>query len=136
MEAAKTLRLIQRALLGSIVLYVILGEALAPKRSFSDPTLDYVLSTIAVAVVGIIFVVRRTLVLRAQEDLARSAEDRLSLEHWKTGFIMTYALCEALALFGLVLRFSGYHLEQSLEFYIGGFVLLAFFSPRLHPATS
>jgi len=136
MEAAKTLRLIQRVLMGSIVLYVVLGETVSPKRSFSDPTLDYVLSTIAVALVGIIFVVRRTLVLRAEESLAHSAEDRLSLEHWKTGFITTYALCEALALFGLVLRFAGYNLQQSLEFYLGGFVLLAFFSPRLRTSTS
>jgi hypothetical protein len=39
-------------------------------------------------------------------------------------------LCEALALLGLVLRFMGFRFEQSLPFYVGGFILLFFFGPR------
>lgn len=45
------------------------------------------------------------------------------------------ALCEALAVFGIVLRFKGFALQQSLPFYAGGLVLLFFFSPR-QPAAS
>jgi hypothetical protein len=75
-------------------------------------------------------VVRRTLVLRSAESLASHPDDSLTLNHWKSGYIATYALCEALALFGLVLRFTGCRFEQSLPFYIGGFVLLFFFGPR------
>jgi hypothetical protein len=33
-------------------------------------------------------------------------------------------------LFGLVLRFLGCNFQQSVPFYIGGFVLLFFFRPR------
>jgi hypothetical protein len=75
-------------------------------------------------------VIRRTLVFRAAESLAIHPEDGLSLNHWRTGYLATYALCEALALFGLVLRFMGCSFQQSVPFFIGGFVLMFFFRPR------
>ena len=57
-------------------------------------------------------------------------EDTLTLNHWRTGYLVTYALCEALALFGLIERFLGSNLQQCVPYYIGGFVLLFFFRPR------
>ena len=129
-RSLKTLRTMQWAMLLSVLLYVAVGEILGPRIQRVDPALSYLFSTLAVGIVGTIFVVRRTLVLRAASILATQPEDNLSLSQWKTGYIMTYALCEALALFGLVLRFRGSELQQSLLFYAGGFVLLFFFRPR------
>jgi hypothetical protein len=122
--------MVQWAMLGSILFYVVVGEVLTLRPRAADPALSYVFSTIGVAIVGVIFVVRRTLVLRAAENLVAHPDDSLTLNHWKSGYLVTYALCEALALFGLVLRFTGFKLEQSLPFYVGGFVLLFFFGPR------
>jgi hypothetical protein len=34
-------------------------------------------------------------------------DDSLTLSHWRTGYIATYALFEALGSFGLILRFTG-----------------------------
>lgn len=129
-RSLKTLRTMQWAMLLSVLLYVAVGEILGPRIQRVDPALSYLFSTLAVGIVGTIFVVRRTLVLRAASTLATQPEDNLSLNQWKTGYITTYALCEALALFGLVLRFRGSEMQQSLLFYIGGFVLLFFFRPR------
>lgn len=129
-RSLKTLRTVQWAMLLSVLLYVAVGEILGPRIQHIDPTLSYVFSTLAVGIVGTIFVVRRTLVLRAASTLANQPDDNLSLNQWRTGYLVTYALCEALALFGLVLRFRGSELQQSLLFYIGGFVLLFFFRPR------
>lgn len=129
-QSLKTLRVMQWAMLLSILLYVAVGEILGPRIQHVDAGLSYLFSTLAVGIVGTIFVVRRTLVLRAASTLASQPEDSLSLSQWKAGYITTYALCEALALFGLVLRFRGSELQQSLLFYIGGFVLLFFFRPR------
>jgi hypothetical protein len=126
----RTLRAVQSAMLGSILLYAVVGEVLGSGAMAADPSLSYVFTTAGVAVVGVIFVVRRTLVLRSAESLASHPDDALTLGHWKSGYIATYALCEALALFGLVLRFMGFNFQQSLPFYIGGFVLLFFFGPR------
>jgi F0F1-type ATP synthase membrane subunit c/vacuolar-type H+-ATPase subunit K len=129
-RALKTLRALQWSMLASILLYALLGEFVGPQTRGVDPALSYIFSTLAVGIVGTIFVVRRTLVQRAAAILATHPDDRLSLNHWQTGYIATYALCEALGLFGLVLRFRGSQLQQSLLFYVGAFVLLFFFSPR------
>jgi len=129
-RSLKTLRAVQWSMLVSILLYVALGETLGPRIDRVEPVLSYVFSTLAVGIVGTIFVVRRTLVSRAAVELASHPDDNVSLNHWRTGYIMTYALCEALALFGLILRFRGSALQQSVLFYIGGFVLLFFFRPR------
>ncbi len=129
-RALKTLRAVQWAMLASILLYGVVGEAAGPVVHPVDPAVSYLFATLGVAIVGVIFVVRRTLVLRAAESLATQPDDSLSLNHWKTGYIATYALCEALALFGLVLRFLGASLQQSMPYYLGGFVLLFFFRPR------
>lgn len=126
----RTLRAVQWTMLGSILLYAVVGEVLGTGTGAADPSLNYVFTTAGVAIVGIIFVVRRTLVLRSAENLASHPEDSLTLGHWKSGYIATYALCEALAVFGVVLRFTGCNFRQSLPFYIGGFVLLVFFGPR------
>jgi hypothetical protein len=124
------LRIVQWTMLGSILLYVVVGEVIRTGARAVDPSLSYAFSTASVAIVGVIFVVRRTLVIRSAEGLASHPEDALSLSHWKTGYITTYALCEALALFGLIERLLGFNFQQSLLFYIGGFVLLFFFGPR------
>jgi hypothetical protein len=129
-RSLKTLRAMQWAMLFSVLMYLAVGEILGPRIAHVNPELSYVFSTLAVGIVGIIFVVRRTLVLRAASILATEPEDNISLNQWKTGYIATYALCEALALFGLVLRFRGSELQQSVLFYLGGFVLLFFFRPR------
>ena len=134
-RALKTLRAVQWAMLASILVYGIVGEVVGPVARGVDPALSYMFSTLAVGIVGTIFVVRRTLVLRAAENLATHPDDSLSLNHWQTGYIATYALCEALGLFGLVLRFRGCQLQQSLLFYIGASVLLVFFQPR-QPASA
>ena len=126
----KGLRALRLAMLGSILLYAVLGEVLGSRARVLDPSLSYVFTTAGVAIVGVIFVVRRTLVMRSAESLASHPEDSLSLGHWKSGYIATYALCEGLALFGWILRLMGCSFQQSLPFYIGGFVLLFFFGPR------
>ncbi len=126
----RTLRVVQWALLVSVALYVILGAMLHPMARGVDPSLNYVFSTLGVAIVGMIFVVRRTLVLRWAESLAAHPDDALALGHWRSGYFATYALSEALALFGLILRFMGCNFERSLPFYIGGFALLFFFGPK------
>jgi hypothetical protein len=131
----RMLRVVQLAMLGSIVLYVVVAEVAGPRPKAVDPALTYVFTTLAVAIVGMIFVVRRTLVLRSAESLAAHPDDALTLNHWKTGYIATYVLCEALALLGLGLRLMGYNLQQCLPYYAGGFVLLFFFRPKA-PASS
>jgi hypothetical protein len=129
-RALRTLRAVQWTMLGSILLCAAVAEVLGSGGKAVDPSLSYIFSTAAVAIVGVIFVVRRTQVLRSVESLASNPEDPLTLRHWKSGYFATYVLCEALALLGLAMRFIGFNFQQSVPYYIGGFVLLSFFGPR------
>jgi hypothetical protein len=129
-RALRLLQLVQWGMLASVVGYIVVAETVHPQVRGIDPSISYVFTTLGVALVGAIFVVRRTLVIRSASSLASQPEDLLSLNHWKTGYLATYALCEALALFGLVQRFLGGNLQQSVPYYLGGVVLLAFFRPR------
>src|SRR5437588_129672 len=122
--ALKLLRIMQLAMMGSILAYAVAGQAASPSPRPVNPGLNYGFTAMAVMIIGVIFVVRRTLVLPSAENLAAHPEDSLALNHWKAGYLATYVLCEALAVFGLVLRLSGFSFQQSLPFYIGGFVLL------------
>jgi hypothetical protein len=136
--ALRMLRIVQWAMLASILLYACLSTVLHPATRMLDPGISYLFTTLGVAIIGVIFVVRRTLVFRAEESLVRQPDDAISLNHWKTGYIVTYALCEALALFGLIERFLGSSVQQTIPYYIGGFVLMFFFRPRqpeLKPST-
>jgi hypothetical protein len=126
----RTLGAVQWTMLGSILLCAVVGEVLGSGGRAVDPSLSYFFSTASVAIVGVIFVVRRTLVLRSAENLVSHPDDAASLSHWKNGYLATYVLCEALALFGFTQRIMGFNLQQSLPYYIGGFVLLFFFGPR------
>ncbi|HZQ93740.1 MAG TPA: hypothetical protein VFA67_01945 [Candidatus Sulfotelmatobacter sp.] len=117
-------------MLASVILYAAVGELVRPPLSAVSPSLSYMFTTLAVALIGVIFVVRRTLVARPGATLAAQPEDQLCLNQWRTGYIVTYVLCEALALMGLVQRFLGSSLQQSATYYFGGFILILFFWPR------
>jgi hypothetical protein len=69
-------------------------------------------------------------VRQSESMLAMRPGDALTLNRWRAGYIMTYALSEAIAMFGLVLRILGFSLSQVLSFYVAGFALLLFFGPR------
>jgi hypothetical protein len=125
----RLIRALQIAMLSAIVIYVLVGELVGSSRS-ADPITYYVLSLATITIVGVILVVRRTLVRQSESMLAIRPGDALTLNRWRAGYIMTYALSEAIALFGLILRILGFSLSQVLSFYVAGFAMLLFFGPR------
>ena len=105
--ALRTVRLIQIAMLVSIAMYVVVGE-LAGQRLAAQATVPYAIAVASISVVGAILVVRKTLVLESEAQLRQKPDDPVIVSRWKAGYIVTYALCEALAIFGLLLRFMGF----------------------------
>ena len=134
-NAIKIVRLIQIAMLLSVGIFVVAGEMVGSIPKLSNPTLFYALSLATITIVGVILVVRRTLVLQSAVTLATRPNDVATLNRWRAGYVMTYALSEAIAMFGLVLRLIGFTLSQVAYFYIAGFILLLFFGPR-RPVTA
>ena len=60
----KTLQAMQWGMLASILVYAAIGEVPRWRAAVPDPSLSYIFTTAGVAIVGVIFVIRRTLVLR------------------------------------------------------------------------
>jgi glycerol uptake facilitator-like aquaporin len=127
--ALRTVRLIEIAMLVSIGMYVVVGE-MAGRHLNPDATVLYAISFASISVVGAILVVRKTLVLESEARLREKPGDGVLLARWKMGYIVTCALCEALALFGLVLRIMGFALTHVWPYYAGSSVLLLLFWPR------
>ncbi len=109
--------------------YVAVGELVGGKHA-PENTLFYALSFVAITIVGATMVVRSTLVLPSEAALNRRPDDTLTIGRWRTGYLFMYAMCEALALLGLVLRLLGFSLSHIWGFYLGGFLLLLLLSPR------
>lgn len=129
----RTVRVIQGAMLVSIGVYVVAGEAMGTRVATNIRVL-YAIPFAAISLVGAILVVRKTMVLQSEEELKGKPGDPAVLLRWKTGYIVTYVLCEALALFGFLLRVMGSTLSQIWPYYAGSFVLLLLFWPRLPQA--
>jgi len=128
--ATRVIRLFQVATLASILLYAVAGEVVGRSQSFQT-TLFHAFSFVAIAFIGAIVVVRRTLVTRSEDRLRQKPSDKLTLARWRSGYFVMYGMCEVLALLGLTLRLLGFSLAQVGGFYLGGFVLALLFSPRV-----
>ncbi len=128
--ALRTVRIIQVAILVSIGICVTAGEVVGASGK-TDIRALYAIPFAAISLVGAILVVRKTMVLQSEEELQRRPGDLALAARWKTGYIVTYVLCEALALFGLLLRIMGSTLSQVWPYYAGSLVLVLLFWPRL-----
>ena len=127
----KLLQTVRIALLVSIALYVFIGERIGRStQSTPDRNVYFAITLFAITTVGMTFAVWRLFVLRSEVILADHPEDTAALKRWRTGYIVTYALCEILALFGFVLRLMGFTLSEVAPFYVVGFALMLLFGPR------
>lgn len=129
--AVRVVRQIQIAMLVGIALYAVAGEMLS-RTIHRHPanTLFHAFSLISISLVGATVVVRRTLVFPSEAALEQKPDDNPALSRLRTGYIVLYALCEMLGLFGLTLRLAGFTLANVWGFYLGGFLLLFLYSPR------
>ena len=129
--AVRLVRQVQIAMLVSIALYLVAGERLARTLAHHPANaLFHALSFISISIVGATLVVRRTLVLPSEALLKETPDDTLAATRWRTGYLILYVLCEALGVFGLILRMAGFTLANVWGFYLGGVLLLLLYSPR------
>src|SRR5579863_2170351 len=127
----KLLQVVRIALLVSIALYVFIGERIERSTPVApDRNLYFAITLVAITLVGMTFTVWRVFVLRSEVILADRPEDADTLNRQRFGYIITHALSDAVALFGLVLRLAGFTLSEVAPFYIVGFALILLFGPR------
>lgn len=130
-ERLRTLRILQAAFLGAIILYAGLGEVLASTSGNGiDPLLRNVI--VGAAATGIVFlaVLRRNLLGPAEDRLRTNPNDAPMIQKWYAGNFISMAFGETIALLGLVLRFLGAELAYAGVFYSAGAIIIIILSPR------
>ena len=130
MEAARRMmQIIQGAFLMSIALYAVMTKIL-PASVAPNVLLFKMLSLLSIVTVAAIFLLRGKLVKSAEQILSVQPDDTAALARWRSGYVITYAFSEVIALYGLVLHFMGFAFVQVLPFFIAGFVMILFYAPR------
>lgn len=132
MNSAKTtLNMIRAGLILAIAAYMFIGEKAATGgMGPSNTILFQIFAVIAVMNVVVILIVRRSMVAPSLAALTSNGGDAVALNRWRTGYVITYALCEALALFGFILRILGFSFRSVVPFYLASVILMTYFSPR------
>ena len=130
MEASlRALRVVHGAMLVAVLLYVWIGEQIGPKAAHDVALLQLVLALVSASTVAAALVLCRKMTLPAEAALRSNSQDAAALQRWRGGYIVSFAISESIALFGLVLRVLGGSLRQSLPFYLAAVVLLLILRP-------
>lgn len=125
----RPLQIVRIAMLLSVAGYVAI-TVLLPSHASSDPVIFHAFTVMSITMVAVIFIVRRSFLAPAEAILAVQPDDARALARWRSYYLLQWGLSEAIALYGLVLHFLGFTLVQVAPFFIGSFLLLAFFPPR------
>ena len=128
-SSLRLLRIIHGAMLASVVLYAGVAES---ARSSEHPpaVLLPALAAMGAGLAAGAFILRRMWVESAEERLRLAPDDTAALNRWRAGHITTFALAEAIALYGLVLRVLGAPFLHAAGFYAIAVLLLLMFTPR------
>src|SRR5438270_7105661 len=120
MEAARrALQVIRFAMLFSMIALFYVASAI-PSQATPNPIIFRALALLAVADLVILFLMRKSFVSAPAEILPSSPEDAAAINRWRSGTLISYALAEAIALYGLVLHFLGSSFTQLGPFFGAG----------------
>jgi F0F1-type ATP synthase membrane subunit c/vacuolar-type H+-ATPase subunit K len=126
-----TVRMMQGAMLFSIVLYAFVAETVLKQRTEEqEPAsiLPLLIWPALFCAVGAIVI--RLKYLEAAQDAVRSGPaNNAALGKLQSLHIVMFAFGEAVALFGFVWRFLGGDLTGAIVFYVAGAALILFGSP-------
>jgi hypothetical protein len=131
MEASlRMLRVLHGAMLFAVVLYAFIGEQAGPKVPRDVTVVQLALMFVSFSCIAIVFFLRKKMLGMAEAGLRVNAQDSIALGRWRAGHILSFAMSESIALFGLVVRMLGGSFRQALPFYVAGLALLVVFRPR------
>jgi hypothetical protein len=129
-EAVRTVRILHLCFLVPIPLYAALAEWLGPADATTTPVLMYVLIVCSVAHLGGAFILYLRNVKPAEDILARQPADADAMSRWRSGHILSFALCESVAFFGVVVRVLGGNFYSALPFFAAAFMVMVLMTPR------
>jgi hypothetical protein len=122
------LRIIWRALLFATVLYVWVTERFHYRGKTINPGLYTAICVLSISLIVSIFRLRKRLVKQLQKW--SNTMEPSALRRAYAFQIMLMACSFAEIVYGVLVRFLGATLAQTLPFYILGFLLLLYFKPK------
>lgn len=130
-QTLRNIRIIHLAFLGIPVFLFFLLSTL-PIAAKAEPTfLPMVLAVLALGEVGIATTFRGKLIRPAVETLQRSPHDSAALEQWMRGNILSLVFALTVALYGVMIRVMGFSWNIAACFFVAGFLLLLWWTPRM-----
>jgi len=126
----KVTRKLWMLLLASILLIPALVEiSVPPPRSHSKSFRESIMLMAVLCVVGW-GVVRRKYIGKAKLQLSQDPKHSQALRRWQAGYVISFMMSEAVALYGVNLRYRGVALREVAPFYVAGFILMVFSAPK------
>jgi len=133
-SSLRRLQTIRFALLASIALYFVVS-LYSPARSQGSPQMFEILALTSAVIVAAVFVLRGKVLAPSATLAATQPEDANAMSLWRTAHIIIWAMCEVIAMYGLLLRYLGATVAQAAPFFAAGFLLILLLGPR-RPASA
>lgn len=118
-------------MLFAIFLYAVVGERIGPAPSLLQPTFYRAFVGLAAALIAVALFLRLRILATAIEGIKARPDDTVAWARWRVGHILTFVLCESVALIGFALRLHGGRLVASLPFYAVAVLLMLLWTPRI-----
>lgn len=129
-ETVKIVRILNGVFLISIPMYAAVGELFGQTGGGAGKIVRGAVIAVSLMNVGIAQLFGRKMVTAAEGALARNASDDAALGRWRQGHLITYVLCESVAMFGLAFRMLGGEPMQAAPLYVLAFALMLVWAPR------
>jgi len=138
-DASQTLRNVRIIHFAFLAMPAVLFFAISTIQIDSKPEITFlptVLAVLAMSEVGIATAFRGKLIRPAVERLQRLPQASAALEQWRRGNILSFVFAMTVVLYGVVIRVMGFSWNIAAWFFVAGFSLLLWWTPRLKLAAS
>src|SRR6476660_5388435 len=129
-SARRQLQIVCFGMLVSIVLYFA-SLRMFPSSQSPNPLIFRLITLCAFATLGMLVLLRKVLVANPSEALRSRPDDSAALAKWKSRQLITWALGESIAIYGLLLHLLGFSTVQVVPFFLAGALLIVIFPPSL-----
>jgi len=131
-QSLRNIRIVHFAFLSfPALLFFLIVTTIQVARKPEPAFLPEVLALLAVSEVGIATAFRNKLIRPALEKLRRSPQDAAALEQWGRGNVLSFVFATTVVLYGLIVRILGFSWNVAAWFFVAGFFLLLWWTPRL-----
>lgn len=129
-SAVRGVRLVHLVMVASVPLYGLMAQVVKLEMSEVPQAVLYLFVAMAAGNLVLAAMLRRQMVDSAEEALQRDAQDKAALVKWRSGNVVSFALCEAVALFGLALKLLRGSWAEAGPFLLVSLVVLLMWTPR------